>query len=339
MRKMKASDAIGMVLGHDVTQIIPGKFKGPVLKKGHILQAKDVPLLLDSGNEYIYVLELAPGELHEDDAAVRLARVMGGPGVTFHPPSEGKVALKAAWTGLLRIDVDLLARINETDNIIVSTLHDATPCTVGTMVAATRIIPLTIEEHRIMRVEAWCAQGPVVDVLPYQRTRIAALVTGDEIFKGRINDSFDNAVGVKIEAYGATVVEKRRAPDDPDEIARNLREMRALGVDVILTTGGLSIDPGDVTRLGIQRAGAEIVSYGSPVLPGAMFCYAVLDGVPLLGLPACVFHAPTTIFDLIFPKVLADVPVTRRDIVRLGHGGLCRECDTCRYPVCPFGKG
>jgi len=339
MRKIKASDAIGMVLGHDVTRIIPGKFKGPVLKKGHIIQEKDISLLLDAGNEYIYVLELAPGELHEDDAAIRLARALGGNGLTFYPPSEGKVVLKAAWTGLVRIDVDLLARINETDDIIVSTLHDATPCTAGTMVAATRIIPLTIDEDRITQVEAWCARGPVVDVLPYRLTRVAALVTGDEIFKGRIEDSFDDAVGRKIEAYGARVVEKRRAPDDPDEIARNLREMRALGVDVILTTGGLSIDPGDVTRLGIQRAGAEIISYGSPVLPGAMFCYAVLDGAPLLGLPACVFHAPTTIFDLIFPKVLTGLPVSRRDIVRLGHGGLCRECDTCHYPVCPFGKG
>ena len=339
MRKIKAQEAIGMVLGHDVTRIIPGKFKGAVLKKGHIIQEEDIPVLLDTGNDYIYVLELQKGELHEDDAGTRLAHVLAGPGIVFEPPEEGKVPLKARWKGVLRIDVPLLTWINSLEEIIVSTLRDHTPCQEGMTVAATRIIPLIIAEEKIQAVEDQCEGQVMIDILPYQLTKVGVVVTGNEVYRGRIKDSFDQMLGGKIRDYGAAVVEKLLAPDDAAQIAAALLQVKQRGAEVLLTTGGLSIDPGDVTRMGIKEAGAEIISYGSPVLPGAMFLYALLDGVPVLGLPACVFHDTVTIFDLIFPRVLAGETITREEITSMGHGGLCMRCEVCRFPVCPFGKG
>jgi hypothetical protein len=339
MRKVKAHEAIGMVLGHDVTRIVPGAFKGAVLKKGHIVREEDIPVLLDTGNDYIYVLELPEGELHEDDAGMRLAQAIAGPGIAFEPPEEGKVPLQARWKGVLHIDVPLLTWINALGAIIVATLHDHTPCQEGQMVAATRIIPLTIAEETIKAVEDQCQGQVMIDILPYQLKKVGVVVTGNEVYHGRIKDSFDQMVGGKIRDYGATVVEKLLAPDDTAEIAAALLQVKEGGAEVLITTGGLSIDPGDVTRMGIKEAGAEIISYGTPVLPGAMFLYALLDGVPVLGLPACVFYYKTTIFDLIFPRVLAGEAITREGIIQMGHGGLCMGCEVCRFPICPFGKG
>jgi hypothetical protein len=339
MRKVKAQEAIGMVLGHDVTRIIPGKFKGAVFKKGRIIHEDDIPLLLDAGNDYIYVLELREGELHEDEAGMRLAQAVAGPGIAWVPPEEGKVSLRARYKGLLRIDVSLLTRINSMEEIIVSTLHDHTPCQEGMTVAATRVIPLTIAEEKIRAVEDTCKGHAMVDIVPYRLQKVGIVVTGNEVYRGRIKDSFDEMLGGKIRDYGAIIVEKLLAPDDADLIADALLQVKDRGAEVLITTGGLSIDPGDVTRTGIQRAGAEVISYGAPVLPGAMFLFGRLDGVPLLGLPACVFYAKTTIFDLIFPRVLAQETIRRADIISLGHGGLCLGCDVCRYPICPFGKG
>jgi hypothetical protein len=339
MRKVKAQEAIGMVLGHDVTRIVPGAFKGAVLKKGHIVREEDVPVLLDTGNDYIYVLELPEGELHEDDAGMRLAQAIAGPGIAFDPPEEGKVPLQARWKGVLHIDVPLLTWINSQGAIIVATLHNHTPCQEGQMVAATRIIPLTIAEETIEAVEDRCHGQVMIDILPYQLKKVGVVVTGNEVYHGRIKDSFDQMVGGKIKNYGAFVVEKLLAPDDAAQIARALLQVKESEAEVLLTTGGLSVDPGDVTRMGIKEAGAEIISYGTPVLPGAMFLYALLDGVPVLGLPACVFYYKTTIFDLIFPRVLAGEAITREGIIQMGHGGLCMGCEVCQFPVCPFGKG
>ena len=339
MHKVNAKEAIGMALGHDLTRIVPGKFKGAIFKKGHIIQEKDIPILLDTGNEYVYVLELIEGQLHEDEAGMRLAEAIAGSGIECSPPEEGKVSLGARWKGLLRIDVPLLEMINSMNDIIVATLHDHTPCKEGTTVAATRVIPLTISEKIIGEVEDKCKDKKVVNVFPYQLKKVGVAVTGDEVFHGRIKNSFDEMLGMKIRDFGATILETFVVPDDIGHIARSLIALKDKGAEILLTTGGLSVDPGDVTKKGVEEAGAEVISYGSPILPGAMFLYALLDGIPLLGLPACVFYYPTTIFDLIFPRVLVGEHITRKDIVSMGHGGLCLGCEICRFPHCPFGKG
>ena len=340
MKKIKVEDAVGMVLGHDVTQIIPGRFKGPRFKRGHLIREEDIPEFLNIGKEHVFVMELKPGIIHEDDAALRLGKAFSGKNIKITGPSEGKVTFHSKINGLLKINLPLLHRINLSGNIILSTLHRYTPCSPGMAVGATRIISLIAPEREIEKVENWCKKGgPVIEILPYRKLNIGVVVTGNEFFKGRTEDRFDDRVGEKIIGLGSRVVKKMVIPDDIDRIAQALLEVQNDNVDLILVSGGLSVDPDDVTRAGIKKAGAKIIFYGTPVLPGAMFLYGMLGGKPVMGLPACVFHHNATLFDIIFPRILVGEVLNRREISLLGHGGFCHNCDPCHFPVCPFGKG
>jgi molybdenum cofactor synthesis domain-containing protein len=272
---------------------------------------------------------------------MRLSRAFSGPGIETTGPKEGKMNLMAAYQGLLAVHVPLLTRVNSQRGITLATRHDNTPVEKGEIVAATRIIPLTIREKVILRVESICQDAGIklVSVIPFEKKKVGVLVTGNEIYHGRIPDRSPDYLDAKVRRYGSTVVKKIVSPDDQAFIARSLKELREAGADLILVTAGLSVDPDDVTVAGIRKAGAAVRVYGTPVMPGSMFLYAHLDHVPILGLPACVFHHETTVFDLMFPRVLAGRKITRKELIRLGHGGLCLTCGECRYPVCPFGKG
>jgi hypothetical protein len=339
MKKISVEKAVGSVLAHDITRIVPGKSKGVGFRKGHIVREADVPELLKLGKRHLYVLKLSRASLHEDDAALRIAAAVCGHGLRWTRPAEGKSSIVSRRDGLFKINVSALLKINRLGPLIVSTLKTDFACRRDQIVAATRIIPLTIAARKIERLEHIAAQaGPVLQVLPFRRLRVGAVVTGSEIAGGLIKDEFDRFVGAKIEAFGSTVVRKILVPDDPALIAGAVRELKGLKCGLIVATGGLSVDPDDVTRQGVDAAGARLVAYGSPVLPGAMFLYALLDGTPILGLPACVYYHPSTIFDLVLPRILAGDPITRGEIAAMGHGGLCLNCETCRFPVCPFGK-
>jgi hypothetical protein len=339
MKKIRVENAVGTVLGHDLTRIVPGRFKGVAFKKGHVIQAADIPELLKLGKRSLYVLELTADQLHEDDAALRICRAVCGPGLEWTAPREGKSTIINREPGLLKVQVAGLRRLNMLGDSIVSTLKNNTPCRVSRSVAATRIIPLCIQLKRIERLEAIASRfGPILQILPFRSLRVGAVVTGSEIFNGMIKDEFDRFVGQKVIAYGSLMVDKILTPDDAGAIAEALHALKAQDCDLILTTGGLSVDPDDVTRLGVRRAGGRKMVYGSPVLPGAMFLYAELGGTVVLGLPACVYYHPTTIFDLVLPRVLAGESVTRRLLADMGHGGLCLDCESCRFPDCHFGR-
>ena len=340
MKKIKIEDAVGMVLGHDVTQIIPGEYKGPRFKRGHLIREEDIPEFLKIGKEHIYVMDLKPGTIHEDDAACRLGKAFSGKNIKIIGPSEGKMTFHSAVNGVLKINLPLLHRINLSKNIILSTIHRHTPCSPEMAVGATRIISLTAPERQIKKVVAWCEEeGPVIEVLPFQKLNIGVVITGNEIFKGRIKDRFDDRVGKKIIHFGSRIVKKEVVPDDVHQISQSLLSLNDDSFDLILVTGGLSVDPDDVTREGIRRAGTRIIFYGTPVLPGAMFLYGILGKKPVLGLPACVFYHSATLFDIIFPRILAGELLSRREISLLGHGGYCQICEKCHFPLCPFGKG
>jgi molybdenum cofactor synthesis domain-containing protein len=339
MKKVKVEKAIGMVLAHDITRIIPGKFKGVGFKKGHIVQEKDIPELKKLGKNHIYVLNLSANKLHEDDAALRIAFAISGDQLHWTDPVEGKSSIISNTKGIVKLKPAVLLKINKLGEIIVSTVKNNFPCQEDQIVAATRIIPLTISTKKIERLELLVQnQHPVINVMPYRKLKVGAVVTGSEIYEGIIQDEFDKYVGKKINDYGSKVVKKILTPDNPGAIGNAVGQLRELGCDLILTTGGLSVDPDDVTRQGVKQIGAEIIAYGAPVLPGAMFLYAKLDGIPILGLPACVFYHETTIFDLTFPRVLAGDEITKNEIAQMGHGGLCLDCEKCQFPVCPFGK-
>ncbi len=337
--KIKAQNAVGSILAHDITRILPGKFKGVGFKKGHVVKREDIPELLKIGKQHIYVLNLNQDQLHEDEAALRIAAAICGDNLKWSEPSEGKSNIVSQRDGLFKVNTRGLQRINKLGNIIVATLKTNIPCKKGLKVAATRIIPLMIEEKKIARLESLAHQyHPILQLKPYRKLRVGGVVTGSEISQGLIKDEFDHYVARKVKDYGCELVKKIVVPDIPRSIANAVMDLKGLGCELILTTGGLSVDPDDVTRKGIMQTGAKIVAYGSPVLPGAMFLYALLESVTILGLPACVFYHPTTIYDLILPRVLAGEKITKNEIADMGHGGLCLDCEICQFPHCSFGK-
>ncbi|WP_372009561.1 molybdopterin-binding protein [Paenibacillus chitinolyticus] len=350
LREVKVEDAIGLVLAHDLTRIIPGEFKGRLFRKGHQISEEDIPALLSIGKEHIYVLELAEGYLHEDEAALRLASAVRGTNTERTEPHEGKVTLKSAIHGLAKIDKAFVDEVNGIGRIVMSTIRTNTVVKPGQALAGTRVIPLVIEEEPVARVERLAAQrrsgqaltagsleplsgGPadaagtplpaeLVAVKPFRSLRVGLITTGSEVFKGRIEDKFGPVVRAKVEALGSKVIDQRFTPDDMDAIVTEIRHFIGLGADLILVTGGMSVDPDDRTPGAIARAGARIVSYGTPMLPGSMLMMAYIGSVPVMGLPGCVMHDPYTSFDVLLPRICAGEEIFREDITEMGYGGL-----------------
>ncbi|MCX5904028.1 MAG: molybdopterin-binding protein [Proteobacteria bacterium] len=340
MKTVPVEDAVGMVLCHDITQITPGDFKGRAFKKGHIIQQEDIPKLLDLGKRQIFVWELSEGFIHENDAAMRMATAAAGPGISLSEPKEGKVSLSAQAAGLLKINVAALNAINEVDQAMFATLHSNQKVTEGKTVAGTRIIPLVIEEAKISRIEGICQENyPVIEVKPFKPCIAGIVTTGSEVFYRRIEDKFGPVLFSKFSAFSCSVLKQIFVPDSVDMISESILTLLEQGAELIAVTGGMSVDPDDVTPAGIRAAGGRIVTYGAPTLPGAMFLLAYIGTVPVIGLPGCVMYHKTTIFDLMLPRILAGEVLTRQDIISLGHGGLCANCQECRYPDCGFGKG
>lgn len=339
MKKVPVSESVGMVLSHDLTKIVPGEFKGPAFKKGHVIKPEDIPELLKMGKDHIYVWDPPAGHIHEDEAAGRIAKVVAGPGISYGRPQEGKISFKAEHDGLLRINREGINHINSIWNMCLSTLHDNVPVKQGKTVAATRVIPLTIEEKAVANVESLLEKYKwFIKVVEYKPFNIGVAVTGNEVYYGRIDDAFGPTLKEKLAQFGYSIQELVYTSDESEKITGAILKMHEKGRDLVLVAGGMSVDPDDNTPGAIKKTGAEVITYGSPVLPGAMFMMARLKETIILGLPACVIFSKTTVFDLILPRVLAREPVSREDITRLGVGGLCENCEECRYPRCGFGK-
>lgn len=340
MKKVPIEQSVGMVLGHDVTEIVPGFFKGRMFKKGHLVRPEDVPKLLRIGKEHIYALNLEAGLVHENDAALRIARVAIGNGLTLTEPSEGRVNLIAETAGLLKINVDALCKINEVEEIVFSTIHTNQFVGAKRTVGGTRIIPLAAEDEKIRTVETICeGNRPVIEIRPLKTRDVGIVTTGSEIFHGRIQDRFGPVLHMKFAELGCGVLKQLFVSDDVEMTAGAIRELIDDGAGMVAVTGGMSVDPDDRTPAGIRAAGGKVVTYGAPVFPGAMFMLAYIDGIPILGLPGCVMYYKASIFDLIAPRILAGEEITRADIIALGHGGFCSNCVDCVYPICGFGKG
>lgn len=339
MKRIKTADAVGQVLCHDMTQIIPGEFKGARFKKGHIVTAEDVPVLLSMGKENLYVFELEAGMVHENDAAERLCALCLNEGMARGDVSEGKIELFAARDGLFRVDRERLCAVNAVDEVMIAARHGDTAVKAGDKLAGTRVIPLVIDEKRLLEAERIAGGKPLLELLPFRLRRAGVVTTGSEVFHGRIEDKFTPVVERKLAAFGVAVTEHLTVGDGPQNIRAAIETLRGTDVDMILCTGGMSVDPDDNTPGAIKASGARIVTYGAPVLPGAMFLLGYFeDGRPVMGLPGCVMYAGASIFDIVLPRVAAGVELTRRDFTDLGEGGLCLGCETCTYPNCGFGK-
>ena len=327
LKVIPVEEAIGLPLAHDITEIVPGKHKGPAFRRGHIIQREDVSKLLDVGKAHIYVMELEKDELHEEDAARRLAKAAAGKNLQLTDPVEGRVNLIAEISGLLKVDADLLYRFNSLGDLMMATLPSNRYVRKGDVVAGTRTIPVLVKEELVQRAEALCQGHPIVNILPTPARRIHLIVTGSEVYTGRIKDGFEPVVRKKVGEMGSDLADKKLATDDPEQIAQLIRKAHQAGAELILVSGGMSVDPDDQTPEGIRRSGARIESHGFPVLPGSMFLMAYLDKTPILGLSGCVLHDPFSAFDILLPRLLAGETITRADIMAMGHGGLQRRHD------------
>lgn len=340
MRQVRVQEAVGMVLCHDITKIIPGQCKGRAFRKGHMIKESDIDALLNLGKEHIYVWECPEGMLHENEAAMRMAKAAAGAGIGLTEPNQGRVNLAAIKRGLLKIDTAVLNQVNAVEQVMVAARYNNTPVEKGDIVAGTKIIPLVIAEEKIKTVENICSsKGALVEIRPYKTLKVGMVTTGSEVYHGRIQDGFGPVVKEKIRRYDSEVFEQIIVPDDKRLIKEAIEKLLDSGAQLVVTTGGMAVDPDDVTPGAVKETGAEIVTYGTPLLPGAMFLLAYQGDVPVLGLPGCVMYSKTTVFDLILPRIFAGEKITRSDITRMGHGGLCLECPACHYPNCAFGKG
>lgn len=337
MKEIRVEDAVGMVLAHDLTQIIPGQFKGRLFSRGHVIQQQDIPALLSIGKEHIYILDIEQGYLHEDDAAIRLAKAVAGKLVEWTEPYEGKTNIVSRIHGLAKVDKPFVDQVNRFGEIVLATIPNNTVVHPSDKLAGTRVIPLVVEEERISRVEqlaqsrgsslgketAWGHQGAhPIEVKPFKPMKAGLITTGNEVYHGRIQDKFGPKVEEKLSVLGSRVIEQRLSPDDSETIVQHIRYFADQGVDMILLTGGMSVDPDDRTPGAIKRAGADIVSYGTPMLPGSMLLMAYLKEVPVLGLPGCVMHDPYTSFDVLLPRICAGERIAAEEIADMGYGGL-----------------
>lgn len=339
MKQIRIEDSVGCILSHDVTKIVPGEFKGRLFKKGHVIREEDIPKLLDIGKEHIYVWEPKKGQLHENDAAIRVKDLVLGQGCYISEEiKEGKIDFFANTQGIVKINKDLLLKLNLLGEIIVSTIHNNTPVKKGEKIGATRVIPLIIDEKKILEAEK-IIKEKIISVEEIKPKKAVLITTGNEVYKGRIKDAFLPVMKEKLEYYGSEIVKQIILPDNKEMITENiLKAIEEDKVDMIICTGGMSVDPDDVTPSAIKDCNGEIVTYGAPVLPGAMFLLAYYKNIPILGVPSCAMYSKRTIFDLVLPRILADEKLSFEDIARFGNGGMCLNCEICSFQHCSFGK-
>ena len=339
MKQIRIEDSIGCILSHDVTKIVPGEFKGRLFKKGHVIKEEDIEKLLDIGKEHIYVWEPKEGQLHENDAAKRIKDLVLGKGCCISEEiKEGKIDFFANAQGIVKINKELLLKLNLLGEIIVSTIHNNTPVKKGEKIGSTRVIPLIIDEKKIIEAEN-IINEKIISVEEIKPKKAVLITTGNEVYKGRIKDAFLPVMKEKLEYYGSEIIKQVILPDNKEMITENiLKAIEEDKVDMIICTGGMSVDPDDVTPSAIKDCNGEIVTYGAPVLPGAMFLLAYYKNIPILGVPSCAMYSKRTIFDLVLPRILADEKLSFEDIARFGNGGMCLNCEICSFPHCSFGK-
>lgn len=339
MQLVKTEDAVGMVLCHDITQIIKGVTKDAVFRKGHIIQPEDIPVLLSVGKDNIYVWENDDSMLHEDEAAEILRDMCMNDGMSASKPKEGKIELTAERDGLFLVDRERLRAVNSFGRMMIATRPGGVAVKAGDKLCGTRIIPLVIEKEAMAQAKAVAGDAPLLRLAEIKPKRFGLVTTGNEVYYGRIKDTFTPVIVEKLAQFGCEMAAHEVSNDDHEKITGIINKMLADGVDMVLCTGGMSVDPDDKTPLAIKNTGANIVSYGAPVLPGAMFLLAyTADGRPICGLPGCVMYAKRTIFDIVLPYLLADEPVTADMLAGLGNGGLCLNCNVCHFPNCGFGR-
>ena len=338
MKKIKTTEAVGHVLQHDITEIIPGEFKGRAFKKGHIITEEDIPHLLRLGKDHIFVFKLGEDKIHENEGAMILGKLGQGENISLGDEvKEGKINFNSYVDGILKVDSEKLFELNMLGEISFATLPNNIPVKKGELVGGARIIPLVIEKEKMDRAKA-LIKDPILNIRPYKKYKVGIITTGNEVFYGRIEDKFGPVILEKLKPYNSEIIGQAFCPDDKEIIKEKAREFLDKGATMIIFTGGMSVDPDDMTPTSIIELGGELISYGAPVLPGSMFLLSYLGDIPMMGLPGCVMFAKKTVFDLVLGRVMTGERLTKADIMRYATGGLCQSCEVCHYPNCTFGK-
>ena len=338
MKKIKTEDAVGHILCHDITKIVPGEFKGVAFKKGHVVKPEDIEELLNIGKSHLYIYQIDDNRIHENEAAKILGKLGAGKNIVLgEEVREGKIDFFAGEEGILKVNREALFKLNSLGEISFATLPNNYPVKKNQKLGGTRVIPLVIEKSKMRRAEEVTGEK-ILGVRPYLKQKVGIIITGSEVFHGRIEDKFSPVIRQKVEEYGSEVIGQIFSLDDRGMIRESAEKLLNLGAEILVFTGGMSVDPDDLTPSAIMDLGGELITYGSPVLPGSMFLLSYLGDTPLMGLPGCVMYAKRTIFDLILPRILTGERLTVEDIAVLGDGGLCQSCENCHYPNCSFGK-
>lgn len=339
MEKVKTIDAVGMVLSHDITVIIKDEIKDVAFKKGHIIKEEDIEKLLSLGKDHIYIYEKEEGMLHENEGAEILAKISKDENMEASEVKEGKIELISKIDGFFQVDTEKLEKINLLDEIMIATRKGNLPVKKGDRLAGMRVIPLVIAEEKLEKAKEIAGNEPMLKLKPFKKLKAGIVTTGNEVYHGRIKDTFTPVIKEKLKAFDIELISHTISDDDEKNIKKCIEEAKNKGADIILCTGGMSVDPDDLTPGAIKKTGAEIVTYGSPVLPGAMFLLAYYEDTAVLGVPGCAMYEAITVLDIVLPYIVAGVKLEKRDIAKLGYGGLCLDCPKCHYPNCQFGKG
>ncbi|MHB8928351.1 MAG: molybdopterin-binding protein [Bacillota bacterium] len=319
-RTIDVADAAGLTLAYDLTEVVPGGRKGAVLRRGHVIREGDIETLRRIGKSVVKVFELEPGEVHEDNAALRLARLAAGPGLAVEMPGEAWADARAVHDGLLKVDVGRLSQVNAISEVLLATRFDNTPLKSGELAARAKVLGLVIPEERLAAAERIAGGRPLLQVLPFRRLMAGIVVTGREVYEGRVKDAFGPLLRERLAAYGNEVERVDIVPDEVAGVAAAVRAMLAEKLELILVTGGMS--PDDSTPDGIRQAGAEVAFYGAPVSPGAMSLVAYVGEATVVGVPAGLLTGKRGLFDLILPRILAGERLGPATAAAYGHGGL-----------------
>ncbi len=336
IKTVRVEDSVGKVLMHDITSIVPGKFKGPVFKNGHIIEEKDIEKLKDSGKEKIYVFDISDNEYHEDEAA-NLFKRFAGENIITSEPSEGKVLFSSNTDGLVKIQKRMVNMINHIPDIVLTTIHSHIPVKKNDRIAGIRVIPLAVKKKNVEKALKY-GSCPIISVAPFKEKKVGLIVTGSEVASNRIKDRFHPVIEKKIRKYKSNIHNFKIISDNAIKLKNEILKSVASGCNFIILTGGMSVDPDDVTKTAIRDANVKMVSYGAPVLPGNMFMAGYLNEIPVFGVPACALFYNITVLDLFLPYIFSDTRITKKDIINMGYGGFCRHCDICNFPNCGFGK-
>lgn len=337
MKKIRVEDAVGQKICHDITKVIPGEFKGVAFRRDHVIQSEDVEELKKAGKYHVFVWEENFGEIHEDEAAIRIAKAVKGPNIVHDEPREGKTVLQTTSRGLFKVNSLLLKELNSIEHITISCRSNNFPVEMGDKLAGARVIPLVIEEKKIQHLEELCKdRGPVFEVKPYDKLKVGIVITGSEVFYGKIDDKFGPVIKKKLKYYNTKILGQTYCPDEISKLDEAVASFLEMGADLIILTGGMSVDPDDLTPGAIKNTGAKVITYGVPVQPGNMSMIAYLDETVLLGVPGAAIHSKTTFLDVVLPRIFARDILTKEDFIDMAEGGFCLGCEVCRYPKCSF---